>query len=289
MKIVLFDDYVIGAMRGDQVVDLRPALGDIPDLPADERILALIADYDSLRHRLQAQLREAPGIPVATSRFRPPIPRPPKFLCAIGNYPQPGQEPPGFIDFFFKSPESVIGPGQTIELPAVEASMYQYEASLAVVIGRPAHDVAEAAGLSYVFGYTGFIDVFGRDIGRPVGTYWAKSFDTFGPMGPCLVTADEIDPQALEVRLRLNGQVRQSYSTSAMLYAVPALVAAASGIITLYPGDLLGCGSDQRGLGPLTDGDRVELAITGIGDFEVNVSDPQKRTWPREVASGGRR
>lgn len=284
MKLVMFDDFIPGALRDETVIDLRPALGHLADLPWDERMPALVANYDALRAGLNVQVRDGQSIPLSSVRLRSPNPRPPKFLCGIGNYAQPGEEPPGFLDFFFKSPESVIGPGDTVELPNVEASQYQGEASLGVVIAREGRNIAEFAGLSYVFGYTAFIDVFGKDVGRPVGTYWAKSFDTFGPMGPCIVTADELDPQALQVTLSVNGQSRQSYSTADMLYRIPAQVAAATGIITLQPGDMLGCGSDPRNAVMLSDGDQLVLEVTEIGKLGVNVRDPQKRTWPRDVA-----
>lgn len=288
MRLVTFDDFVPGVLRGEEVVDLTPAIGPIARLPWDERIPALIGDYGQLRPAVEDVAAHGAGIPLSGVRLRAPNPRPGKLLCAVGSFKQAAEGQPIVPDFFFKSPESVIGPGDTVVLPAIEASMYQAEACLALVVGREARNVSGEEGLSCVFGYTAFIDVFGRDVGRPVGTYWAKSFDTFAPMGPCIVTADELgDPHGLHVRLSVNGQLRQDYLTSGMVHRVSAHVATATAIMTMYPGDMIGCASDQQGLGPLSDGDEAVAEVTDIGSLRVRVDDSLRRTWPREVRPAG--
>ena len=279
MRFVTFDDFRPGLLREDEVVDLTPALGDIARLPWDERIPTMVAEYDRLKPAIERRAREGKGIPIAEIHLRAPNPRPPKILSGMWNY----NSEPGKTDYSFKSPECVIGPGDAIELPKAQASSFQPEPAVAFVIGRQAKNVSEADALSYIFGYTGFIDVYGRDLGRPVGTYLARSFDTFGPMGPCILTADEVpNPHALRVRLSVKGKVRQEYSTSSLVNPVPAQVATATAIMTLYPGDLVTCGTDENGLAPIQDGDNLHLDITGIGGLRVEVRDPLGRSWPRD-------
>lgn len=276
MRLVSFDDFTPGLLRGSEVVDASPAVGDIARLPWDERMPALIADFDRLRPALERLAAEGKGRPLASVRLRAPIPRPSKILCDTVNY----DAEPGKVDFTFKSPESIIGPEDTVELPSMAASQFKAGAALALVIGREGKDVAPAAGLSYVFGYTAFIDVFGLDVGRPVGTYLAKSFDTFGPMGPCIVTADEVaDASALQVRLLANGKPVQEYNTSAMANPLGVQIATATGFMTLRPGDVVTCGTPQEGVGPLRDGDELRIEIDGIGGFRVGVRDPLQRSW----------
>ncbi len=139
--------------------------------------------------------------------------------------------------------------------------------------------------LGAVFGYTCFIDVSGRGLGRPgQNSRMGKSYDTFGPMGPCIATADEIpEPNRLGVRLWVGEALRQDYSTSDMEYDVPEVLAYASGFMTLLPGDVIACGTNHQGLGPLQDGDTATMEIEQIGRFSVRVSDPLKRQWPRQI------
>ena len=168
--------------------------------------------------------------------------------------------------------------------------MFHHEAELALVIKGPAKHVRRADWRSAVFGYTCLIDVSARGEGRSTWrarSWMGKSFDTFAPLGPCIVTADEIsDPNDLDVRFRVSGQLRHDYNTGDMEHRVPELVEWASAIMTLNSGDVIGCGTNHEGLGPLQDGDRAEIEIAGIGRMEVNVSDPLQRSWERGVYLG---
>ncbi|HEY0187607.1 MAG TPA: fumarylacetoacetate hydrolase family protein [Cellulomonas sp.] len=176
-------------------------------------------------------------------------------------------------DVFVKTAGAVTGPEGPVLLPRTAVEI-DYEAELAVVIGRPAHEVAEADALAHVAGYTITDDVSARDWQRH-GSQWVlgKSFATFGPLGPVLVTADEVpDPQALAVTARLNGEVTMRSSTAAMIAGVARLVSYLSQVVTLQPGDVIATGTPQklpevldRGPRWLRDGDLVEITIGDLG------------------------
>jgi 2-keto-4-pentenoate hydratase/2-oxohepta-3-ene-1,7-dioic acid hydratase in catechol pathway len=164
---------------------------------------------------------------------------------------------------FLKPPTAVIGPLQAIRLPPASENVH-HEAELAVVINKVARDVkAEDAG-SYVLGYTAANDVTARDLQRRDGQWTrAKGFDTFCPLGPAIDT--DLDPlEGLQITCRVNGELRQSGSTADMIFGVAELIAYASAIMTLLPGDVILTGT-PAGVGPLVDGDRVEVEIEGIG------------------------
>lgn len=192
---------------------------------------------------------------------------------------------------FLKSPDSVLGPEGTVRLPATrDPWIFMHEAELGVVVKGPAKDVAAPDWRRAVFGYTCFLDITARGEGRMTwrsGSWMGKSFDTFAPLGPCIVTADEIaDPQDLRVRMWNDEQLRHDYSTGDMEHQVPEIVAFASSIMTLNSGDVLACGTNHEGLGAVQDGERLVVEIGGIGRMGVTVSDPLRRTWERGVYLG---
>ena len=284
MRLVMYDDFRPGLLLRDQVIDLAPALESFGKLDGDEVMLALIGNYQWIHGDIQYLATGGGGAPVSSVRLRAPNPRPGKILCAVANYLEFGRRPKPRIDYFFKSPEAVIGPGDTVVLPGAPATIFHHEAELAVVIGKECRNVSEDDAMNCVFGYTAFIDVSGRNLGRNTGSFFGKSFDTFAPMGPCIVTTDEIpDPHKLRVRLSVNGQLRQDYNTDDMANPIPALIEHASGIMTLYPGDMIATGTNHQGLGALQDGDEVLMEIEKIGSFTLSVRDPLKRSWPRGI------
>jgi 2-keto-4-pentenoate hydratase/2-oxohepta-3-ene-1,7-dioic acid hydratase in catechol pathway len=192
---------------------------------------------------------------------------------------------------FLKNPDAVVGPGDVIRLPEFnEPWCFMHEAELAIVIRGPAKSVPSARWREAVFGYTGMIDVTARGEGRATwkkNSWLGKSFDTFAPLGPCIVTADEIpDPNQVHVQFWNNGQLRHDYNTSDMVHRVPAIVEFASTVMTLQTGDVLSCGTNHEGLGFLQDGEQIEMLIHGIGTLKLSVSDPLKRTWERGVYLG---
>jgi 2-keto-4-pentenoate hydratase/2-oxohepta-3-ene-1,7-dioic acid hydratase in catechol pathway len=290
----------LGAVWHDTIVDLRalsvdmaaqrqarPSRGDV--LPAS--LLALIEagppawararevwEYGRmLVDRMPAAdlRRRGIGRPLAGARLGAPIPRPRKNIFCMGrNYAEHAAErgaaPPERPVFFTKAPTSVIGPGVPIVHHAVTQAL-DYEVELAVVVGQGGRDIAPAEALRHVFGYTVLNDVTARDLQKAHQQWFkGKSLDTFCPMGPVLVTADEIpDPQALGIRLRVNGQVRQEATTAQMIFDVATLLAVLSAGMTLEPGDILATGTPS-GVGAATGaylrpGDLVEAEIDGLG------------------------
>ena len=251
----------------------------------------LIDDFEILRPRLQIEAAEGTARPLDEVALAPPRPRPGKLINCIGNYWENRDRDPGILNMFLKNPDAVVGPGDTIRLPAhEEPTSFMHEAELAIVFKGPAKDVSEANWRSAVFGYTTAIDVTARGEGRYTWknmSWIGKSFDTFAPLGPCIVTADEIeDPNALQVRFWNDGQLRHNYSTSDMEHRVPELVAFITKIMTMNSGDVLSCGTNHEGLGYLQDGETVRIEIEGIGEMTLNVVDPLKRTWERGVYMG---
>jgi 2,4-diketo-3-deoxy-L-fuconate hydrolase len=220
--------------------------------------------------------REGDPLPLSSARVLAPVPRPGKVVCIGLNYrdhaAESGQPLPEEPILFPKFANSVVGPDAPIVVPP-ETEQPDYEAELAVVIGRPASRVRERDALAHVAGYTCANDVSARDL-QFRGSQWmlGKAIDTFLPCGPWLVTADEItDPQALAIRCSIDGEVLQDSSTAQMVFGVAELVMFVSRTMTLEPGDLLVTGTPP-GVGfartpPrwLRHGERVRVEIEGIG------------------------
>ncbi|MBO0807720.1 MAG: fumarylacetoacetate hydrolase family protein [Actinobacteria bacterium] len=180
-----------------------------------------------------------------------------------------GGEPPAEPVLFLKPSTSVCGPGDPISYPVGQSSRVDYEGELAVVIGRLCREVPADQASRVIFGYTCANDVTARDLQARDGQWTrAKGFDTFCPLGPWLET--EADPAALTLTTTVNGEVRQQASTSGLLHDVSALVAFASNVMTLLPGDVLLTGT-PAGAGPLADGDEVAVTIEGIGTLTNKV------------------
>jgi 2-keto-4-pentenoate hydratase/2-oxohepta-3-ene-1,7-dioic acid hydratase in catechol pathway len=254
----------------------------------------LIDHYERIKPVLEQAAAGDAAVPLDSVRLLPPLPRPGKILNCIGNYWEHAQRDPKPLKMFLKNPDAVVGPGDTIVLPEfTEPWAFMHEAELAVVIKGPAKKVSRADWRDAVFGYTCIIDVTARGEGRRTWpatapmTWLGKSFDTFAPIGPCIVTADEItEPNALHVQFWNDGQLRHNYSTDDMEHPVPEIVEYASTVMTLNSGDVLSCGTNHEGLGFLQDGETVEMCIHGIGRMSLTVEDPLKRTWERGVYMG---
>jgi len=287
MRLVLSgEDYRLGILQGDMVIDASSVGNEIPHNTPQQMMSRLIADFGQYRGRLEQLAASGQGTPRDQVRLRAPLPRPPRLVCMAGNYMENGtlaQANP--LSAFNKSSSSIIGNGDVITIPAADARIFDHEAELAIVIGKKAERISEENAYDYIFGYTNIVDVSHRgrsDDGLRHNFFDGKSWDTFGPMGPALVTADEVpDPQNLSVKLWVQEDLRQDYNTSDMGHTIKATLAWITWITTLQPGDVVACGTNHRGLGPLQDGDKMEIEIADFGRLTNQVSDPKKRSWPR--------
>jgi 2-keto-4-pentenoate hydratase/2-oxohepta-3-ene-1,7-dioic acid hydratase in catechol pathway len=286
MKILFFDDFRLGVLKDDAVVDVSKVVKGIPHTGPHNLISGLIERFGDYRKKLEKAAASERGIPLKKLRIRPPLPKPVNIDCMAVNYMEDGtRAEPAPINAFHKSPSAVIGDGDTLVLPDVPASIFEGEAEVAVVIGRRASHVKAAQAMKYVFGYTCFIDGSARDLPPSGNTFYQmKSRDTFAPIGPYLVTADEIrDPHRLQIRLWVNGVLKQNFNTSDMAHDIPRCIEWVSSIHALGPGDVLATGTNHRGLSALQDGDRIELEVENVGRLRVKVRDKLKRTWVRDT------
>ena len=280
MRIVFFDEFRLGVLAGaggDRVVDVTGRVGAAGLSPQD-RLQTLVAGWDDLAPALSEAAAGAGGVPLESVRLRPPVPRPGQLVCMAGNYREPGRPDPVF-NAFLKATTSVIGTGDTVELPDAAATVFHFEPELALLIGKRASHLTPEAAMAHVFGYMQFIDVSAR--GLPGGFFLGKSWHTFAPLGPVLVTADEVpQPNSLQVRLSVNGRQRQEYSTADMGRPVPHLLADLTNVLTLEPGDVVATGTHHVQLSPIQGGDRVRVTVSGMGPaLEVVVHDALSRTW----------
>jgi len=285
MKLLFFNDFQLGVMKGDNVVDVSEVVSDIPNLEPQQLISGLIINFASYREKLEAAVRAAEGVPVSSVRVRPPLPKPGNIACMAVNYMEDGtRDEPARIQVFQKSPNAIIGPGDTMVLPDTPATVFEGEAELALVIGKKATNVPAANAFDYIFGYTNFIDGSARGLGGASVFHAMKSRDTFAPIGPYIVTADEIaNPQNLQIQLRNNGDLMQNFNTDDMAHKIGRCIEYITAIHSLDPGDIVATGTNHRGLHPFQDGDLIELETEGLGRLVINVRDDLKRTWPRET------
>ena len=286
MKLVYFNDFHLGVLKGDTVVDVTSVVRKIPHTGPGDLMNGLIARFPDYRGQLQRVAADGKGVPVAQVKIRPPLPKPVNVDCMAVNYMEDGtRKEAAPINAFHKSPGCIVGHGDTLVLPDISATVFEGEAELAVVIGKPASNVPAAKAMDYVFGYVNFIDGSARGV-TSLGNsfYMMKSRASFAPIGPYLVTADEIrDPHQLQVRLWVNGQLKQDYNTNDMANKIPRCIEWITSIHDLEPGDILATGTNHRGLSAFQDNDTIELEIDGLGRLVVKVRDDLKRTWARET------
>ena len=284
MKLLFFDDWKLGVLKGDSVVDVSDVVKGIPHTGPHNLISGLIERFADHKARLEEAASRGQGVPVSRVKVRPPLPKPGNIVAMAVNYMEDGtRKEPAPINAFQKSPNAIIGNGDTMVLPDVPAGVFEGEAELALVIGKRATRVPASDAMKYIFGYTGFIDGSARGLPPPGNVFFQmKSRDTFAPLGPWIVTADEIaDPQKLNITLTNNGAVMQKFNTSDMAHNIPRCIEWLSSIHTLEPGDIVATGTNHRGLNPFMDGDKIELTIEKVGTLHFNIKDEHKRTWAR--------
>lgn len=284
MKIAIFDDGRLGLVQGGLVHDVSAALSV---LPAEPRLLAtrgdwLIANLDILKPAMQAALPSAPGKPVAEARFLSPVQRPTKIIGVPVNYHDHVIEAEADIQtfsdrfrgsieqqgFFLKAVSALVGPGEGITLRFPDRRS-DHEMELGVVIGRRVSNIGAEQALSAIAGYALALDMVVRG---PEDRSLRKSGDSYAVLGPWLVTADEIaDPEALDLSLHVNGELRQASNTRQMIMKLAEQVAFASRFYTLHPGDIIMTGT-CRGVGPVKPGDVITCRIQDIAEMTVAIA-----------------
>jgi 2-keto-4-pentenoate hydratase/2-oxohepta-3-ene-1,7-dioic acid hydratase in catechol pathway len=288
MKLATFSPLPTGQPRPGILMDKR--LIDIPAAlgasEATSSLLGIIRAGEPMLEKLRALAAEndAATVALADVKLHAPIPRPSKNVFCVGwNYLEhfeegakklhDDRELPKHPVFFSKVPTAVNGPYDTIPFPANVSTSMDWEVELGLVIGTGGKDIAESEAMRHVFGYTVINDISMRDVQRRHGNQWhkGKSFDGTCPMGPWIVTADEVDPENLRVTCRVNGVTKQDSSTKFLYFKLPRLIAELSAGMTLEPGDILSTGTPQ-GVGYartppefLEPGDLLETEIEGIG------------------------
>jgi 2-keto-4-pentenoate hydratase/2-oxohepta-3-ene-1,7-dioic acid hydratase in catechol pathway len=289
MKIGFYNEFLPCIVKNNGVVDISDAVKAFKISSPQHFMERIIVNFSSLKSALAALESTGTVIPMDKVTLRAPLPRPGKVLCGNGNFMEGIRiTPTRPLKTFFKSPDAIIGPGETVVLPAFRPVIFNHEAELGVVIGKEGHNLSESEALSYVFGYTTAVDVSARapeegEASLP-GDY-GKSFDTFLPIGPSIITADEIsNPNDLDVQYWVNEELRQTYNTSDMEHSIAYMIATLSHVMTLKPGDLILAGTNHGHLGPLQDGDFAEIEIEKVGRSSQRVVDSLKRTWdPHEL------
>jgi len=279
MKLALFNGNRLGVVRGEHITDVTAALPQWDNDYAANWWLRMCRDFDKLRPSIEVEASVAKAIPLSSVKLNAAALNPQKIVAAAANYPAHVEEmaakapyPAWMVNFgvFLKAPSSIIGPDDTIALPDVGDEEIHHESELGLVIGKGGKDIPEGQALHHVLGYTGVLDITLRG---QADRSSRKSYDGFTPIGPWLVTADEVgDPQNLRIRLWVQGQEtpRQDVTTRDMQVKIPAMIAYISRIMTLKPGDVITTGAPP-GVGSIVPGDMMTFEIEKIGRMNVYV------------------
>jgi 2-keto-4-pentenoate hydratase/2-oxohepta-3-ene-1,7-dioic acid hydratase in catechol pathway len=273
MKIVRFNEGRVGISDGHKVVDVsglcHAAAGDWPPVGINR----LIRDFDALRPRLQALLGSEAGVPLASVRLETPVPWPNKLMAYPVNYHDHAREMAsrGLANvqgYFLKSNSSLVGSADAIELPALPGREIHHECEIALVIGKQGRQIPPERALEHVFGYACLLDMTVRGKEERV---FRKSYDTFTPVGPWIVTADEVpDPADIGMKLWVNDELRQQANTRDLIVDIPNMIAIASSASTLYPGDLIATGT-PAGVGRVVAGDVVTIEVEHVGRMAIPI------------------
>ena len=286
MKLMMFEKAggaALGLVEGTSVIDLAAADSTLP-----KDLAALIAAGAAALDKAKAAGAKAPAsarLPLASLKAALPIARPSKFICVGLNYAlhakEGGHPIPTYPSFFLRVPTSLTAPGAPVLRPKNSIQL-DYECELTIVIGKGGRHIPEAKALTHVFGYTLFNDVSVRDFQRKT-TQWmpGKNFDSTGPLGPWVVTADELPPGAsgLRITTRVNGETMQDSNTSDMIFSTANIIATLSEFMTLEPGDVIATGTPsgvahaRKPPAWMKAGDTVEVEVEGIGVLSNPVID----------------
>jgi 2-keto-4-pentenoate hydratase/2-oxohepta-3-ene-1,7-dioic acid hydratase in catechol pathway len=293
MKLLLFDNGRPGILTDAGVVDIDHIVS--PLISKDQSAMeALITNFEQIKEALVDAGKNGPVIPLSKVTIEAPLPHPEKILCMGGNFTEFGHRAQAPMWGFLKSSEAILGPEGTVRLPPDDANIFHHEAELVIVFGKAGQHINPNDAFTHVFGYTCGVDVSARMPpvpGAPPpafqpwrGVSTPKSFPTFAPLGPVIVTKDEIpDPQNLQVKLSVNEELRGDFNTSDMAHSISESIAFISSHESFKAGDLMYTGTNHQGLGAMQDGDSIRIEIESVGAFSFSVQDDLKRKWKRGV------
>ena len=273
MKIARFDGGRIGVIAGEEITDVTALCNvDTAEWPPVGP-LRMIAGFDQLKDKLEEAVKRGPAIPLADVTLETPVPWPNKLIAYPVNYHDHAKEmtSTGLANlqgFFLKANSSIIGPNDAIATPNIPGREFHHECEIALIIGKTCRDVSPEEALDYVFGYSCLMDITVRGKEERV---MRKSYDTFTPIGPWIVTADEIgDVADIEMKLWVNDELRQHANSRDLIVDMPNMVSIASSAMKLYPGDIIATGT-PAGVGPIQPGDTVTIEVAGIGRMSLPV------------------
>ncbi|MCX7158137.1 MAG: fumarylacetoacetate hydrolase family protein [Proteobacteria bacterium] len=283
MKLAVNTEHRIGVVEGDQFYDVTDAVPGAGPAWPPMYMNRLIAEWAELGPKVAAARKAASPVPLSAMKLLPPNPCPVHVIAAPANYRKHiGEIGARSVSkgrtaeqqgFFMKSTASLVGAGGAIELPRGSTRRFDHESELAVIIGKRARNVPRAEAMDYVFGYSCLMDITMR-IEPGVAEeerVTRKSFETFTPLGPWIVTADEVaDPHALRNQLWVNGVSKQDANTRDMIVNIPTLIELISSVMTLNPGDVIASGTPE-GVGPIVPGDSIRIGIESVGEMTLSV------------------
>jgi 2-keto-4-pentenoate hydratase/2-oxohepta-3-ene-1,7-dioic acid hydratase in catechol pathway len=279
VKFVTFNGGRIGLVEGEEIVDLSSLLPFPPESWPPVGMVRFIAEFSGLGDKIERARTHGRRLALSAARLEAPICWPNKVIAFPANYHEHIDEMKagtGLIStfkadgqgFFLKANSSLSGPCDAIVLPKVSGREIHHECELAVVIGKGGRDIRRDDALGHIFGYSCLLDMVIRGKEERV---MRKSFDTFCPMGPWIVTSEEIaDHEDIEMELSVGAEIRQRANTRDLIVDIPAMIGMASSVMTLYPGDIIATGT-PAGVGPVRSGDRIRINIAGVGAMELSV------------------
>jgi 2-keto-4-pentenoate hydratase/2-oxohepta-3-ene-1,7-dioic acid hydratase in catechol pathway len=297
MKVASYDNGHIGIIDGDAIIDVTEMGGTTAGAWPPTGMVTFIAGFPHHARLIEEALKTGKRTPLASVRLDAPVQWPNKVIAYPANYHAHIEEQKksavGLIStfkadgqgFFLKANSSISGPNDPIVLPNVPDRAIHHECELAIIIGKGGREINRADAMNHIFGYSCLLDMVIRGREERV---MRKSYDSFCPLGPYIVTADEIaDPENIPLELRVNGELRQSALTRDLIVDIPAMIEMASAVMTLYPGDIIASGTPQ-GVGPVAAGDILDISIGGVGAMSLSViqsSGGNHSVWNKPAAT----
>jgi 2-keto-4-pentenoate hydratase/2-oxohepta-3-ene-1,7-dioic acid hydratase in catechol pathway len=272
LKLTRFNKGQIGLVVDDRIIDVTALLGvDVNEWPL-VGMNRVIARFDSHRAALESA-KSLPGVPLSSVKLLTPVPGASKVIAYPINYHDHAAEmdrtvKANQLGFFLKPPSSLCGAGEPIVLPAIEGRRIDHECELGIIIGKGGRDIPRERWQEHVFGYSCLMDIVVRGKEERVAR---KAYDTFCPVGPWIITADELgDPTQLQGRLWVNDELRQDANTRDLIVDIPGMIELASHIMMLEPGDIIAAGT-PAGVGPIRPGDKVRIEFERVGSMTMDV------------------